>query len=311
MKEKSPLHQCVSCGTPLLSQADRNALFNQQHRSKEDTLDGINCRLVGLRPGMVAALYGGNGRTQTQARMLNNSRYVHFSCLMQDMAEAEVRKHQCQPDVGSGHIIFAPGEFFSARYGKDYISLDLMVEPEALADVAADDYGRIEADIRQGFLVRTSTQNRQIMHAAHILASRLDHPKCQQLLLQSAALEFLGAHFSSLKDDKFPVTLPMREQQRIMTARDRLLHDLSAPPTIEQLSREVGLNQLKLKQGFKILFGTSIYAMFQKHRMEHARFLLKNSNVTEVAITMGYSNISHFSAAYRKQFGILPKYDRG
>lgn len=311
MKEKSPLHQCVSCGTPLLSQADKNALFNQQHRSKEDTLDGINCRLVELRPGMVAALYGGNGRTQTQARMMNNSRYVHFSCLMQDMAQAEVRNHQCQPDVGSGHIIFAPGEFFSARYGKDYISLDLMVEPEALADVAADDYGRIEADIRQGFLVRTSTQNRQIMHTAHILASRLDHPKCQQLLLQSAALEFLGAHFSSLKDDKFPVTLPMREQQRIMTARDRLLHDLSAPPTIEQLSREVGLNQLKLKQGFKILFGTSIYAMFQKHRMEHARFLLKNSNVTEVAITMGYSNISHFSAAYRKQFGILPKYDRG
>ncbi len=311
MNEKTPLRDCVSCGAPLLSQVDKKALFNHQRRQGEKALDSINCRLVELRPGMVAALYGGNGQTQTQARMLNNSRYVHFSCLMQDMAQAEVRGHEYQPDVGSGHIVFAPGEFFSARYGKDYISLDLMVEPEALADVAADDYLRIEADIRQGFLVRTSTQNRQIIHAAHILASRLDHPKCQQLLLHSAALEFLGAHFNSLEGDSTPTTLPMREQQRIITARDRLLHDLSAPPTIEQLSREVGLNQLKLKQGFKTLFGTSIYAMFQKHRMEQARLLLKKYNVTEVAMTMGYSNISHFSAAYRKQFGILPKYDRG
>lgn len=310
MNERTPLSDCVSCGEPLLSQADQKALFKQQSCSKDDTLESINCRLVELRPGMVAALYGGNGRTLTQGRMQSNSRYVHFSCLMQDMAQAEVRNHRCQPNVGSGHIIFAPGEFFSARYGKDYISLDLMVEPEALADVAADDYDRIEPDIRQGFLVRQSVNNRQIMHAAHILASRLDHPRCQQLLLQSAALEFLGAHFSSLEGTQRSATLPQREQMRVMMARDRLLQDLSSPPTIQQLSLEVGLNQLKLKQGFKTLFGSSIYALFQKHRMEHARLLLRNHNVTEVAMTMGYSNISHFSAAYRKQFGILPKYDR-
>lgn len=310
MTEKTPLHDCVSCGAPLLSQLDRKALFNQQRHSKGETLEGINCRLVELRPGMVVALYGGNGQTHTQGRMVSNSRYVHFSCLLQDMAQAEVRNHRCQPDVGSGHIIFAPGEAFSARYGKDYINLDLMVEPETLAEVAADEYGRIDADIRQGFLVRSSDRNRQVMHAAHILANRLDHPKCQQLLLQSAALEFLGAHFGAMEGSQASPTLPRREQQRIMAARDRLLQDLSAPPTIQQLSLEVGLNQLKLKQGFKTLFGTSIYALFQKHRMEQARILLKQQNVTEVAMTMGYSNVSHFSTAYRKQFGILPKYDR-
>lgn len=56
----------------------------------------------------------------------------------------------------------------------------------------------------------------------------------------------------------------------MLAARDRLLLDLSAPPTIAELAREIGLNQLKLKQGFKTLFGTSIYALFQRHRMERA-----------------------------------------
>ncbi len=31
------------------------------------------------------------------------------------------------------------------------------------------------------------------------------------------------------------------------------------------------------------------------------------NSVTETAVMMGYSNISHFSSAFRKQFGVLPK----
>jgi AraC family transcriptional regulator len=68
----------------------------------------------------------------------------------------------------------------------------------------------------------------------------------------------------------------------------------------------VGLNQLKLKRGFRSLFGMGVYSLFQRHRMERARELLSHHNVTETALMLGYSNISHFSAAFRKQFGVLP-----
>jgi len=81
---------------------------------------------------------------------------------------------------------------------------------------------------------------------------------------------------------------------------------LSSPPTIEQLARETGLNQLKIKQGFKVLFGTTTYGLFQRERMERALTLLQTNSVTETASLLGYSNISHFSSAFRKQFGVLP-----
>lgn len=80
----------------------------------------------------------------------------------------------------------------------------------------------------------------------------------------------------------------------------------SAPPTIAELAMEVGLNQLKLKRGFRSLFGMGVYSLFQRHRMERARELLYHYNVTETALMLGYSNISHFSTAFRKQFGVLP-----
>lgn len=55
------------------------------------------------------------------------------------------------------------------------------------------------------------------------------------------------------------------------------------------------------------MFGTSVYGCFQEERMKRAMELLKNNNVTETAVALGYSNISHFSTAFRKQYSVLPK----
>ncbi|WP_265733695.1 helix-turn-helix domain-containing protein [Acetobacter ascendens] len=40
--------------------------------------------------------------------------------------------------------------------------------------------------------------------------------------------------------------------------------------------------------------------------MEQARHLLRHKNVTETAMEIGYSNVSHFSAAFQRQFGCAP-----
>jgi len=97
-----------------------------------------------------------------------------------------------------------------------------------------------------------------------------------------------------------------REQRLLWQAREQLLSDLSRPPTIEQLARESGLNALKIKRGFKALFGTTVYGLFQRERMQRVWLLLQHRSVTETALMLGYSNISHFSATFRKQFGVLP-----
>lgn len=97
-------------------------------------------------------------------------------------------------------------------------------------------------------------------------------------------------------------------RQRIYQARDILLQHIGDPITIKELSRKVAMNECYLKKGFKEVFGTTIFDFYQQQRMEHAKYLLyeKALSVTDVSALLGYSSISHFSAAFKKHTGLKP-----
>ncbi len=97
-------------------------------------------------------------------------------------------------------------------------------------------------------------------------------------------------------------------RDRIYLARDILLQHIGDPITIKELSRKVAMNECYLKKGFKEVFGTTIFDFYQQQRMEHAKYLLyeKSLSVTDVSALLGYSSISHFSAAFKKHTGLKP-----
>lgn len=87
--------------------------------------------------------------------------------------------------------------------------------------------------------------------------------------------------------------------------RDSLEH----PFSISQLAKSVGMSESSLKRTFRSMYGTSIFSLFQQHRMSEARKLLEDGryNVTEVAYRVGYANPGHFSRAFSRHFGVPPK----
>jgi AraC-like DNA-binding protein len=97
-------------------------------------------------------------------------------------------------------------------------------------------------------------------------------------------------------------------KERIYQAREILLQHIGDPITIKELSRKVAMNECYLKKGFKEVFGTTIFDFYQQQRMEHAKYLLyeKSLSVTDVSALLGYSSISHFSAAFKKHTGLKP-----
>lgn len=97
-------------------------------------------------------------------------------------------------------------------------------------------------------------------------------------------------------------------RDRIYKAREILLQNIGSPVTIKELSRKVAMNECYLKKGFKEIFGTTIFDFYQQQRMEHAKYLLyeKSLSVTDVSDLLGYSSISHFSAAFKKHTGLKP-----
>jgi AraC family transcriptional regulator, transcriptional activator of the genes for pyochelin and ferripyochelin receptors len=135
----------------------------------------------------------------------------------------------------------------------------------------------------------------------------------KSLYLEAKALELMTLQFSQFVEPvatvKSQFYLSTDDIDCIHHAKEILIQNLGNPPSVLDLSRQVGLNDRKLKQGFHQVFKTTPFAYLRYYRLEQARQLLMDSEipVEQVAKVVGYSDRSRFAVAFRKQYGINPK----
>jgi AraC-like DNA-binding protein len=99
------------------------------------------------------------------------------------------------------------------------------------------------------------------------------------------------------------------ETEQVHRARELLLANLGRPPlTIRALARQVGVNEFRLKEGFRHFYGRGVFETFQEARMDHARELLLTTNkpIKEIAGLAGYPRTTNFITAFRKYFDLTP-----
>lgn len=136
-------------------------------------------------------------------------------------------------------------------------------------------------------------------------------PHAMSLFSRGKMLELLSLYFSSKEPDTEACPFLKDEEviRKIKAAKDYLMQHMDNPPSLRQLARESGLNEYQLKTGFKEIYGTTVYGYLLNHKLDYARLLLDKGtmHVNEVAFQIGYSNPSHFIAAFKKKFGITPK----
>jgi AraC family transcriptional regulator len=262
-----------------------------------------------IKPGLIVCL---STSADLQMPGMNGSfpgdkDFIHFNCQLDGIFEAKVKDVLLDCRSGDINMGFSDGEIFYTQHSENFCSFALMIMPHVLFELAGEELTGLNFDADISFFVRQAGPNQRVTNAARQIAFLMQQTPTKSLLLHSAILDYLHWHLTALQENSKSKGISFREKKQLLVAKDYLLHDLSAAPTIAELSRVVGLNQCKLKKGFKSLFGTSIYAHFQEERMHKAMQLLKSNNVTETAMVMGYSNFSHFSTAFRKQFGMLPK----
>jgi AraC-like DNA-binding protein len=131
-----------------------------------------------------------------------------------------------------------------------------------------------------------------------------------QLLTERYLHSFLTKANFPLPDGKTWV----REKEKDLEALKgivQILSDsaLSKFPSIDTLSHTAKMSSTKLKTRFKQIYGMKLYEFYNRNRLEQAREMLKSGNysVKQVGINIGFSNLSNFAKAFRKEFGILPK----
>ena len=156
---------------------------------------------------------------------------------------------------------------------------------------------------------------REIPSSLHLVLNQLFITQLSentaQLYYQGKVWELLSLYFSTKKPntESCPFLNDEETVRKIKHAKEYLLKNMDNPPRLKELSKIAGLNEYQLKVGFKEIYGDTVFGYLLNHRLDHARVLLDSAKyqVNEVAYQIGYSNPSHFIAAFRKKFGITPK----
>lgn len=131
------------------------------------------------------------------------------------------------------------------------------------------------------------------------------------LYLRNKVSELLLLSFSRIAPGTAGATeirLHQYDIDKIREAREYLLANMEHPLTVIELSHKVGINDFKLKKGFKQLYGVTIFDFLLEARMEKARTLLTETDtpIHEIAFATGYKNVSSFTAAFKKRMGFPP-----
>jgi AraC-like DNA-binding protein len=133
----------------------------------------------------------------------------------------------------------------------------------------------------------------------------------EKLYYHGKVLELLGLYFSEKKTDteSCPFLNDQETVRKIKNAKEYVLKHMEAPPGLKELAKIAGLNEYQLKVGFKEIYGNTVFGYLANHKLDHSRVLLDSARfqVNEVAYQIGYTNPSHFIAAFKKKFGITPK----
>ena len=138
------------------------------------------------------------------------------------------------------------------------------------------------------------------------------HPSIKSLYVKGKIYELIALYFNRSPNadiEQCPYLADEENVKKIKKAKEIILANMAEPPTLAELSSEVGLSLKRLKEGFKQIYGDSVYSFLFDHKMDYAKRLLETGqyNVNEIGLRVGYSTSSHFIAAFKKKYNTTPK----
>ncbi len=138
------------------------------------------------------------------------------------------------------------------------------------------------------------------------------NPSVKHIYLKGKLYELIALYFNRPDEvdvEQCPFLADEDNLRKIRNAKEIILKNMAEPPGLQELSDEIGLSLKKLKEGFKEVYGDTVFGFLLDYKMEYARKLLETGshNVNEVGLKVGYSTSSHFIAAFKKKFGTTPK----
>jgi len=152
----------------------------------------------------------------------------------------------------------------------------------------------------------TAAQEQRIAHLLHPPVLQGARP----IWYQGKVLEIMAEFFFERRgeDELFCDRQKRLARERVDRVVALLRQHLVEPLSLEAIGREVGCSPFHLSRTFSAETGLTIPQYLRRLRMERAADLLQSGkyNVTEAALAVGYSSLSHFSQCFCQTMGCCP-----
>lgn len=139
---------------------------------------------------------------------------------------------------------------------------------------------------------------------ARLLAWPKEPATAESIAAEELVLSLLRTPF----DEHRPVEVPAPSTQRLMRRTKAFLEaELAKPLRLTDIGRAVGASPLYLTQVFRALEGVPLHQYLTQLRLARALAELPHADdLTQLALNVGFSSHSHFTARFRRAFGTTP-----
>jgi AraC family transcriptional activator of pyochelin receptor len=217
---------------------------------------------------------------------------------------------------GQANIIYSPDNQYTHFYkkGKEYIALDIYYSLEVLSkwrqlfpalEIFVSKVESGQPALLSGMPLRLTASIFSIIHdIIHCPYDQAYHKLYFENKASLLLFLLMVQTIQPLPDDEYA----KENINSILRAKSLITLDEQYHYSIPEIAREVGLNEVKLKKGFKQVFGTGLYGFLMTTRMEKATELLGTTSkaVKEISLLIGYKSTSSFIKLFKKRYGYSP-----
>jgi AraC-like DNA-binding protein len=260
-----------------------------------------------------------NGHIKQQVKRKIDSSYIQFHFCLKGISKFNFNNGNYSFEVSEEQslLLYNPQQDLPINLDLDpktwIISILLSIKKFHSLFSQEADYIHFLTDDNKG---KKYYDNKKITPAIAVVLNQIMnfniHRSIEKLYLKGKSYELLSLYFNHGGDadiEQCPFLVDEKNVLKIRQAKDIIIARMTEPPSLQELANEIGLSLKKLKEGFKQIYGDSVYSFLFDYKMEYARKLLESNqfNVNEVGLKVGYSTASHFIAAFKKKYGTTPK----
>lgn len=259
--------------------------------------------------------------------MSESINYINYSCYFTTFREGEqfssynslsmVISGQMELNDGVHRKVFRSGDVYLVRRNQlvkflkkpgeesEFKSLSIRFDDEMLKKMSTDENFVLHGRMKSPAFIELSG----IQHLKYFMESLLQYQDLLEnkspelaLLKQKEALILLFGHDPLLKNILYDVSAPYK-----IDLEGFMLRNYHFNVKLDRFAYLTGRSLAAFKRDFEKIFGTAPRKWLLEKRLQEAHYLLeKGKKSSDIYLDLGFEDLSHFSYAFKKQYGLPP-----